>query len=390
MAAGTAMGKIGKIDFFACLPSGTYAFLCLYLSLSIVIGLEVGSESVVNDGNVVVSIKKCNLEETVVSVKIADCEEGDKPKGKASDYVNNTTYIWEAITKLIKKTSLEPTSLLLIIFFSYLLGSIFRAIPVSYAEFLFNFKNSGFPDQEKIKIQIQNVGLNHEISQVDVGRLPSAVKLEELVPSGESDQLLTIYNYWKDVLCINSPEGFAYYQEFEARTRFFSGMVCSGLFGITIVFIALLFQMGHQSDWEYLSFFLCGIFIALIMFMIIFMIISRSYLRDKDKDKDKESQSKLKELFLGIYYILIATTGIILWVACVKSWGGSIDLLFLFILSNIIVFIFGFNLLMVRLQEAQVLTGLYLAYRQRNHEPKSGVWKAIFGKKRNIQLRSEK
>ncbi len=42
--------------------------------------------------------------------------------------------LWNAFNQLIKKTSSEPTSLLLIIFIAFLLGSVFRAFPVEWAE----------------------------------------------------------------------------------------------------------------------------------------------------------------------------------------------------------------------------------------------------------------
>ena len=43
---------------------------------------------------------------------------------------------------------------------------------------------------------------------------------------------MDVFNYWKNVLCINSPDGFRYYQGFEARSRFFSGMFWAGLLGM--------------------------------------------------------------------------------------------------------------------------------------------------------------
>lgn len=87
MAAKAALGKIGKVDFFACLPSGTYAFISLYLAFSMEIGVDTNGHS-----------------------------------------------LWFEINKLIENTSQKPTSLLLIMFCSYLLGSVLRAIPVSFTE----------------------------------------------------------------------------------------------------------------------------------------------------------------------------------------------------------------------------------------------------------------
>jgi hypothetical protein len=41
-----------------------------------------------------------------------------------------------------------------------------------------------------------------------------------------------VYNYWKDALCLSTPTGFEYYQTFETRVRFFTGMIWAGLVGI--------------------------------------------------------------------------------------------------------------------------------------------------------------
>ena len=41
-----------------------------------------------------------------------------------------------------------------------------------------------------------------------------------------------VFNYWKDFVCISSPEGFEFYQTFETRSRMFAGMIFAGLVGI--------------------------------------------------------------------------------------------------------------------------------------------------------------
>jgi len=356
MAAGTAIGKIGKIDFFACLPSGAYAFLCLYLAISIVVGLE-DTERVADDGKVAISVKAADSENTVDFNVIVDSRKIDNTQN--DDDKNDG--LWNAINQLIKKTSKEPTSLLLIIFSAYLLGSIFRAIPVKYTDFLFNFKDFEFPSKEVIKAQIQDVGGHYGISQVNAERLPSTDKLAEQTSSEKKVPLLTIYNYWKDELCINSPEGFAYYQEFEARTRFFSGMLCSGLFGIMIVFLALL-KMGYQKGFEFWSLF----FFCIFSLITILIVINHLYSINKGLANNKELQSKLKKTLRVIFSLLICITGFILWYAREESWSGDIDLLILFISSGLIAIIFGLNIMQIRLQETQVLTGLYLAYKQKN------------------------
>jgi len=266
MAAGTAIGKIGKIDFFACLPSGTYAFLCLYLAFSIVVGLE-DPERVADDGKVVVSVKAADSKNTVDFNVIVDSEKADNTKNETKKNYG----LWNAINQLIKKTSSEPTSLLLIIFSAYLLGSIFRVFPVSWSEYHFLLGIHKFPYRDKIKELIEEAWKNDKVFQVKKELLPLN-ELEKLIPSGESsDTLLSVYNYWKDVVCINSPEGFAYYQEFEARTRFFSGMFFAGIFGILIAIVAFL-EVTYQNKWDgelvNLFYLFCTSFVISIIFAL--------------------------------------------------------------------------------------------------------------------------
>ena len=41
-----------------------------------------------------------------------------------------------------------------------------------------------------------------------------------------------VFNYWKDILCVNSIEGFIYYQTFETRVRLFAGYYWASWSGI--------------------------------------------------------------------------------------------------------------------------------------------------------------
>jgi len=51
-----------------------------------------------------------------------------------------------------------------------------------------------------------------------------------------------VFNYWKDALCVNSTEGFIYYQTFEIQVRLFAGMIwaawCGFLISICIVYFS--------------------------------------------------------------------------------------------------------------------------------------------------------
>ncbi len=332
MAAGTAIGKIGKIDFFACLPSGAYAFLCLYLAYSIVIGLEEGTSKEIlackfqvlsindeDNSSPEFSEDKCNafISETnkkwTISVFDKDAvfikeliinpstDQSNIPQNKLIKEVKSELYyasnknheIWGAINQLIKKTSSEPTSLLLIIFSAFLLGSVFRALPVEAAEHFWEYIHKMFKPESKFK---QKFPYPEEINvQTDIIKkyLYYEKKFSLFSPLIHPVNI-KVFNYWKEVLCIHSPEGFEYYQEYEIRTRFFSSIIFSAFAGVIIsVVIAPIVIYWKNLDWE---------------------------------------------IFIPLLYI--------------------------FTLSIFILIFFGMNMRRVRILEQQTLTGLYVAYIQ--------------------------
>jgi hypothetical protein len=205
MAAQASLAKISKIEFFACLPSGTYFFICLYLFFNI-----------------------------------------DTDKNGSSQA------LWSLVLELVASTSRNPTSVLGILFTAYLLGSILRAIPVSYAERMMQWKKSEFPYKENISALIDNATKYCEAS---------GIKKDDL-PLHDRDTTAIIFNYWKDVLCVNSPNAFDNYREFEARTRFFAGMFLSGFAGI-ITSVAAFVKYGLHSP-AVLYLFITSLIIAIV------------------------------------------------------------------------------------------------------------------------------
>lgn len=445
MATGTAIGKIGKIDFFACLPSGTYAFLCLYLAFSFVFSLGEDSERKVDNGKIVYTVKTADAEKTVEFNFSADSEITDKLGKENNDSANEGVvgnWAKELVNEtknLIKITSSEPTSLLLIIFVAYLLGSIFRTVPVAFSEFsrhrfrgfyCKNFvknHNIEFPYVNSILSQIKYVirytnvtsgmekeryplkTLVTEIEKIEkiekilvckkklknyeiksnlkkenntcqselasegskcrelmvffisssgeytisgfykdeeseikpfksepfedfTGELSEAFEerskdsvilkiIIELLDWSKERKSLSVFNYWKNVICTNSPEGFAFYQEFEAKVRLFSSMVVSGkTVGVVGIFLLLLVLLPLVLDMKTL---------------------------------------------LGI--------AIMPW----DLYNLGIPLLFISGLSFYISYRFAKILVRIRRQESEALTSLYLACTQsvKNQETNSDKWR---------------
>jgi hypothetical protein len=175
MATKTLISKIGKIDFFAVLPSGTYTFLSLYLLL----GLDHKQRDV-------------------------------------------TESAWSSLEPLVHLTHDKPSVIILILFCAYVLGSILRAVPVTKSEnFICDNKNE-FPYGKTVKEMFDSIKTHHRLTHVET----------ELIPELTNGLPKHVYNCWKDIVCVCSPEGFAFFQEFEARTRFFAGMFLAGCIGI--------------------------------------------------------------------------------------------------------------------------------------------------------------
>jgi hypothetical protein len=171
------LGQFSRSDFFAVLPPGFYIFVVVY------------------------------------SCAALDFIESSKDRT-----------IWKVIESLTDQIQQRPLFLIFILFACYMLGSIFRALPVYWAERSIPPFRADFPYPEILKEVMEVLNMNNDATKHDISKMPS---LKDGVP-------MHVFNYWKDVLCVNSIEGFEYYQTFEIRVRFFSGIIWaswSGIFG---------------------------------------------------------------------------------------------------------------------------------------------------------------
>jgi len=206
MPAGSAISKIGKVEFFAVMPSGFYvlniAFILLY-------------------------------------------EEA---------WTQPADSLWDHISPLADLTKENPVILIFILFGSYLLGSILRAIPVGWSERVSKLGvPSKFPYQarlETVRTHLENTGCFYTQDTCD------------LFIQGDTDSIHSVFNHWKDILCVNCPEAFDYYRAFEARTRFFSNMFLAGLTGL----IGALIMIGRTDNLRYgPAWYLLGISLIIIV-----------------------------------------------------------------------------------------------------------------------------
>ncbi len=175
MPTGSTLTKIGKVDFFAVLPGGLYVLL------------------------VVILIVNTN-----------------------SNALNNSHALWDQMSPIVTQIHDQPITLLFMLFASYLLGSILRAMRVRWVEYMIPPFKKSFPYDIKLIAELDELNKHYEATRHNPNNTPD---LTDGLP-------MRVFNYWKDVLCIRSPQGFDYYQTFEAKSRYFASMFVSGLIGI--------------------------------------------------------------------------------------------------------------------------------------------------------------
>lgn len=172
----TLVGQFSKSEFFGVLPGGFYIFMTTY------------------------------------SCYVAS-------SGREDLSLNSLWGIFIGLSGALRD---NPALLIFLLFACYLFGSIFRALPVYWAEKTIPPFTADFPYPEVLKEVVATLNSNAGATKHDRSKMPDVSKG---VP-------MHVYNYWKDALCVNSTEGFEYFQTFETRVRFFAGMLWAGWSGM--------------------------------------------------------------------------------------------------------------------------------------------------------------
>lgn len=145
-----------------------------------------------------------------------------------------TASLWVVLQGLADQLQQRPAWIVFVLFAAYLLGNLVRTIPVAFAERMLPPFTDEFPYPEVLRKVRDTLAANAEAACLDTKHLPN---LEKGVP-------LHVYNYWKDALCVGTAAGFDYFQTFETRMRFFTGMLWAGWTGLLgSLVIALRCQM---------------------------------------------------------------------------------------------------------------------------------------------------
>lgn len=190
MPARTIVGQFSKSEFFSVLPPGFYTFIVVF------------------------------------SCYAVSAPQGARP-----------STLWMIFDALSAKIYSNPVLLIFVLFACYLFGSIFRTLPVYWAEMTVRFRNPNFPYSNVLSDALVELGSHAKATKHDSKKLPD---LTQGVP-------MNVFNYWKNLLCLQSPEGFEYYQTFETRVRFFGGMIWSAWFGI--LGSIYIFIVAVRSSW---------------------------------------------------------------------------------------------------------------------------------------------
>ncbi len=178
----TTIGRITTVEFLAAFPPGFFLFVALYV-----------------------------------------CMTSGSPGAASSD-------LWTHLNSLSADITKSPPLFLFVTFAAYLLGSITRSMPVQWAERLVSLGRSGFPFENKLRMMLDDIKRECKIGNFDPQHAPLVD--ERISPS--------TFNYWKDFLCARAPESFSYYQSFEARSRFYTGMFWAGAVGVLCALCAIL------------------------------------------------------------------------------------------------------------------------------------------------------
>ena len=149
--------------------------------------------------------------------------------------------LWVVLGLLTEQLQQRPAWIVFVLFAAYLLGTLSRTIPVFIAERLLPPFKGGFPYPSVLSEVVDTLKQNAIAARIDTDRLPD---LSNGVPGH-------VYNYWKHLLCLGTAEGFDYYQTFETRVRFFTGMIWAGWIGLlcSLAIFIRCWMLTHTVGW---------------------------------------------------------------------------------------------------------------------------------------------
>ena len=146
--------------------------------------------------------------------------------------------LWSVLSLLTLHLQNQPILLIFLLFACYLLGSIFRALPVRWAEKTIPPFKALFPYPTVIREVLETLNSHATLTLHNLDNIPN---VSENVP-------MDVFNYWKDTLCVNTVDGFEYYQSFETRSRFFAGIIWAAWIGMLSSVFIFIVRSGNLAD----------------------------------------------------------------------------------------------------------------------------------------------
>ncbi len=186
--------RLGRVEFFATLPPGLFVVLAIVLAFEALLG--------------------------------------DVPATQSA---------WASLEPLARTVEEQPSLIPILLFLTYLAGSLIRALPVSWAEAIAGVRRSRprFPFPAKVDAFLGGVRDYH----AGTTAWPRLTLTEGKLP-------IDVFNFWKNYLCCTDPAAFQVYEAYEARSRMYAGMLFAGLlaFAAGAAVLGVAFASAHAPS----------------------------------------------------------------------------------------------------------------------------------------------
>lgn len=146
---------------------------------------------------------------------------------------------WVRLLSIVEKASSPWPMVIGIILLSYLIGTIPRAVPVNRADKICKYLFKWLQREGYVRFLYEDHFpfrrvLEKQLTALQSNGFANSIKIPK---EGTTHSL---FNFWKMIVCEQSPAAFAFTQGLEARVRLFSGMIWAGVAGIVVSLSGIL------------------------------------------------------------------------------------------------------------------------------------------------------
>lgn len=160
---------------------------------------------------------------------------------------------WERMLSFLEPLERWPVAALLL-FASYVLGSIPRTVPVNFTDGVCSVFHKAAKDDDSWYGRLINSNFPYvPMLEVSAGELNEQLAFSpKVVAPKQTRSIMSLFDFWKTTLCHESPATFSLVQSLEGRVRWFVGMfwaACTGLLGGLIAAIVSAVRGGASDPW---------------------------------------------------------------------------------------------------------------------------------------------